>query len=268
MGRQPDYVKKKFSPLLQKTLKNVLAHRIKTEFPRIGGPRIVNLCVEIILQVVKAHFRSRDCIAPGQLVWMAVDVNDPPSRGKRIAETELVPVVLDVSTPGDIQRRLERQSPRERLKQRAIRVCHQAYEQGGLLSNCDVAELLNSEESVISTLLVEAQREQGQVVPRRATIHDVGTGLTHKRIICWKHYKEGKLTPEIARETYHSTEAVDRYLGQYDRVRYCRNQGMSLEKTAFTLNCSRSLVQEYLAIENEISKPPENKPKIGKEKKN
>lgn len=267
MGRQPDYVKKKFSPLLQKTLKNALAHRIQTEFPRIGGERIVHLCAEMILQDVQAHLWSRDRVSSGQMLWMAIDVNDPPSRGKRIAETQLVPVILDVSTPEDIQRRLERQPRRERLKQKAVRLCHQAYKQGGVLSNCDVAELLNSEESVISSLLVEAQREQGRVIPRRATVHDVGTGLTHKRIICWKHYKEDEAPEEIARKTYHSLEAVDRYLGQYKRVRYCCQQGMSLEETAFTLNCSRSLVQEYLAIDDEINKSSIRKKKKGKEKK-
>jgi len=80
----------------------------------------------------------------------------------------------------------------------------------------------------------------------------VGTGLTHKRIICWKRYAEGKSPDLVARETYHSLEAVDRYLGQFDRVRHCRQQGLSVEQTAFTLNCSRAWVNEYLAIDQEL----------------
>jgi Protein of unknown function (DUF1670) len=83
-------------------------------------------------------------------------------------------------------------------------------------------------------------------------VHDVGTGLTHKRIICWKYYAEGKSPTEIARQTYHSLEAVDRYLSQFDRVRHCREQGMSPAETAFTLNCSFSLVQEYLDIDRQL----------------
>lgn len=47
-------------------------------------------------------------------------------------------------------------------------------------------------------------------------------------------------------------EAVDRYLGQFDRVRHCRGEGMSPEQTAFTLNCGVSLVNEYLAIDGEL----------------
>jgi hypothetical protein len=64
----------------------------------------------------------------------------------------------------------------------------------------------------------------------------------------------GKPADVIARETYHSLEAVDRYLGQFDRVRHCRGEGMSPEKTAFTLNCSVALVNEYLAIDHELKK--------------
>ena len=54
----------------------------------------------------------------------------------------------------------------------------------------------------------------------------------------------------VARETYHSLEAVDRYLGQYDRVRHCRLQGLTPEQTAHTLACCLGLVREYLAIDD------------------
>ena len=40
MSSKPDFIRKKFGPLREKTLRNALAHRIAKEFPRIGGPRI------------------------------------------------------------------------------------------------------------------------------------------------------------------------------------------------------------------------------------
>lgn len=55
----------------------------------------------------------------------------------------------------------------------------------------------------------------------------------------------------MARETYHSIEAVDRYLGRYDRVRHCKVQGMTPEEPAHTLDCGLSLVKEYLDIDQE-----------------
>ena len=54
----------------------------------------------------------------------------------------------------------------------------------------------------------------------------------------------------VARETYHSLEAVDRYLGQYDRVRHCRLEGLTPEQTAHALGCGLPLVKQYLAIDD------------------
>lgn len=252
MSPRVDYVRKHFGSLLDKTLPNALAHRIAREFPRIGGPRIRRLCAEMILEVVAEHLRPREHVAHGQVVWMAVSVDDPPTWQKRIADTDLVPVVLDLVAAEDIEARLARQPPGERLERRLVRLCRQAFEQGALLSGCDLAELLHLDPRRVSSVLCRYEDRTGQIVPRRANVHDVGSGLTHKRIICRKRYLEGKPADQIARETYHSLEAVDRYLGQYDRVRHCRRQGLSVEETAWTLKCSRLLVEEYLAIDREV----------------
>lgn len=252
MGARIDFLRKKFKPLQDKTLKNALAHRVGQEFPRIGGPRILGLCADMILEVLQDHLRPLDHLHHGQALWLGYSVDDPPARHKRTLDTDLIPVVLDLSSFEDIERRLDRRPPAERILQKALRLCHQAYQQGALLSNCDLAELLNLGDAQIARLLSEHERTTQQVVPRRATLHDVGTGVTHKRIICRKRYLDGKPPEEIARETYHSLESVDRYLGQYDRVRHCSRQGLSPEATAYTLNCSLSLVHEYLAIDQEL----------------
>jgi hypothetical protein len=254
MSRKPDYVRKHYAPLLQKTLQNAVSHVIGQQFPRIGGPRIRELCAKMILEVVDAHVRPTEHMRHGQALWLGIATSDPPRRRQRTADTKLVPVALDLSLPEDIHARLDRKPSSERLRIKAVRLCEQAHEQGALLSSTDLAELLGSHDSRISAVLVQHEEQTGRLVPRRATLHDVGTGLTHKRIICWRRYAEGKPADIVARETYHSLEAVDRYLGQFDRVRHCRQEGMSPEKTAFTLNCSVALVNEYLAIDHELKK--------------
>jgi hypothetical protein len=255
MGAKPDYVRKRFGPLLDKTLQNAVAHRIGQEFPRLGGPRILGLCAELVIDVVAAHLRPREHLAHGQVLWMGISVNDPPARNKRTADTDLVPLILDLSLPEDVEARIDRVRPADRLLAKALRLCHQAYEQGALLSNCDLAELLSTEDTRIAHLLAEHERITGTVVPRRATVHDVGSGLTHKRIIVLKRYLEGKAPVDIGRETYHTLEAVDRYLGMFERVRCCRLQSFSPEQTAYALSCSPGLVQQYLAIDRELEQP-------------
>jgi DNA-binding CsgD family transcriptional regulator len=253
MNPKLDFVRKKFDPQRERTIKNALAQRLRQDFPRLGGDRILNLCAEMILEVVEQHLRSLEHVRHGQVVWMGVSRNDPPARRKRIIHTDLVPVVLSLSTAEDIDAILARQRASQRLLGKALRLCQEAYDQGALLSNCDLAELLNKSDSHIASLLAAHERKQQQVIPRRATLHDMGSALTHKRIICWKRYAEGKSQDQIARETHHSLEAVDQYLGKFDRVRNCLQQGMNPTEIAFTLNCSLALVNQYIAIDNELN---------------
>jgi hypothetical protein len=89
MSTKPDFVRKKFGPLRDKTLRKALAHRIAQEFPRIGGPRICQLCAEMILEVIFKHMRPQDHVAHGQILWMAVSLNDPPRHRQKIADTDL-----------------------------------------------------------------------------------------------------------------------------------------------------------------------------------
>jgi DNA-binding CsgD family transcriptional regulator len=128
----------------------------------------------------------------------------------------------------------------------------QAYEQGGLLTNHDLSEILNLAESLIAQLLANYERQNKTLIPRRGTVHDAGNSLSHKWIICHKRYVEGKSADQIARESYHSLEAVDRYLGQFDRVRHCLQQGMDTVEIAHILNCSVSLVEVYQQIDKEL----------------
>jgi alkylated DNA nucleotide flippase Atl1 len=252
MGRAVDYTRKKFGPLKAKSLRNALAHRM-AELPGMGGARIRRVCADMILEVVWDHLRPREHLRHGQVLWVGLSVDHPPRYRQRIADAQLVPVVLDLSTPRDVDDRIARLRIGQRLQRKAVRLCRQAFEQGAVLSNCDLAELLGTHACTIGRLLKRYEQETGRVVPRRATVHDVGTGVTHKRIICWKRYFEGKESEQIARETCHSIEAVDRYLERFDRVRHCRQEGMTPEKTAYMLRCSVSLVQQYLAIDEEIN---------------
>ena len=163
--------------LSAKTLENALAHRIEKEFPRIGGPRICKLCAEMILEVVNSHIQSRQSVRHGQILWTAVSIDDRPGWSQKIADTDLVPVLLDASTTQDIQSRIDGVHPREVRLRKAVRMCHQAYEQGGLLTNYDLSEILNIPDSLVGQLLAGYERETNKVVPRRGTIHDAGSNV-------------------------------------------------------------------------------------------
>ena len=251
MNPKVDHRRKRFAPMLEKSLKNALSYRIGQDFPRLGGERIRQLCADMILDVVQQHLRPREHLQHGQILWLAVSLNDPPSRKKRIRDTELLPVVLDLSTNDDVQAIIDRLKPQARLLRKAQRLCEQAHAQGALLSNSDLAELLTRSDSQLASLLAAHERDSQTLVPRRATLHDFGSGQTHKAIIC-RLYLAGKTADQIARETHHSLAAVDRYLADFARVRQCRKLGMSLEQIVFTLKHTRHLVQQYLELDKEL----------------
>ena len=76
-----------------------------------------------------------------------------------MADTDLVTVVLDASTGEDIQSRIDRVPPGQWRLRKAIRMCRQAYEQGGLLNNQDLSEILNFSDSLIAQLLSSHERQ-------------------------------------------------------------------------------------------------------------
>lgn len=243
---------KHFGSLQTRNLRASIAQRIAEQFPRIGGDRVVGLCADMVLEVVNEHIEPRGHVTSGQVRWLAIHRDCPPRRHPRARPPRLVCVTLDLITPEDVELRIQGRPAPERHLQKILRLCRQAHGQKALLSNSDLAELLNLSPSHIGTLLSAHERLTGKSVPRRATLHDVGTALTHKGIICRKRHLEGKEPDQIARETYHSLDAVDRYLGQYDRVRSCARLNMTPEQTAHILNCSLPLVNQYLQLHSEF----------------
>jgi hypothetical protein len=245
-------VRKHYRSQFDKALRPALAGRIAKEFPRIGGGRMVALCADIVMEVVEQHLRPLEHIRHGQILWIAVATDSPLRHRQHLRDADLVPVLLDLSTPADIEARIDRKSPRQRRLQKALRLCEQAHAQGGLLSNCDLAELLATCEKDISSLLAEHERTAGKSIPRRATLHDVGTALTHKAIIIRLRYRDGKSPDQVARDTRHTLQAVDNYLGTFDRVCACRNLGLTPEQTAAAIGKSLHLVREHLAIDDSL----------------
>ena len=251
--RVPNYLHKHLKPMKAKSLRSQLSRTIRQHFPRIGGTRITDLCADLIIDVVERHLRPRDSLHHGQLLWLGFDIDDPPARHKTSENVRLVPVVLDLWTDQDLEAHLDRLPASQRLLARCIRMHEQSYAQGALLSNVDLAGMLGVSESRISKLLAAHERDHKVVIPRRATLHDVGSGVTHKRIICWKRYVEGKSPDVIARETHHSLTAVDRYLGMFDRVRCCNQQQLPSHEIARVLGCTERLVLEYLDIDAKLA---------------
>ncbi len=138
------------------------------------------------------------------------------------------------------------------LENRTARVLKSGDKQKMTLSGVDLSTMFGVSTGTVSRCIRNYEREYNVILPRRGTIHDLGPTVSHKALICKKKLLEGKETPDIARETFHSPESVDRYLLAFYRVRFCIKKGMSIDEIAYATQMSQSLIREYQALYNEI----------------
>ncbi len=186
------------------------------------------------------------------MLWYAVAEDEKPSYAKRITETKIVPVVLSIVSDDDIEGLKKGAGLREIKKRLPIRLHKEAMEQGGVLSELDTKVILKMSSTTISKNILNYEKESGEIVPRRGTVHDMGRSVTHKRIICHKRFAKKYSSVRIARETAHSLEEVEKYLLDCRRVKYCLLKGLEEEQICFVLKMSRGLAREYIEIINEV----------------
>lgn len=248
-----NYRRDLYAPLCDKTFETAVSNLIATEFPRIGGPRVNELLVKELKLIVEQYYPPITNLRMGQILWFAVAKDEKVGYGKSMKNLRLRPVILSVITHDDIQKMANGLRIKEIRKDAAARMLLEADEQGGILAETDLALIFSCSHATISNYILEYEREHDVVLPRRGTVHDLGLSISHKSIICRKSILDKKATPDIARETYHSPDAVDRYLNDFERVRFCLNKEMSVEGIAFATGMSRSLVLEYQDLVNELS---------------
>ena len=104
--------------------------------------------VDDILTTVDSYYRYSDnsFLKPGQMVWHAVPIDEFPAKGKSIYQTALKPVVLDIISDSDIEDMKKPLHHREIRLKRVERWTQQAFEQGALLTQLDLAVLLSVNE--------------------------------------------------------------------------------------------------------------------------
>jgi hypothetical protein len=178
---------------------------------------------------------------------MAVPVDEYPQRGKTIAQTRMKPVVISFVTDDDIGHIAHGFDTVTLRKKRIIRWTDEAFDQGALLTQLDLAMLLGLCDAVVSKYVQEIQ-STGKILPTRGNIHDLSGAVTHKREIITL-YLEGYLTPDIAVRTKHSKEAVDRYIRDYHRVELLWQYGITdPDQISQLTRLSKRVVLQYIDL--------------------
>jgi len=245
---------KRYRRLKSKSLQQVLTYRFLNHYGYDKGEITVKAIVNDILNLIENYFllspktENQQFINYGYLTWMAVPVDEYPQRGKTIAATRLKPILLSFITDDDISHISNGFSAKSLRKKKLLRWVDQAFDQGALLTQLDLAALLGCCDTVISQYVQEIQKETGQILPTRGNIHDLSGAITHKKEIITL-YLEGYLTPEIASKTNHSKEAVDRYIKDFHRVKLLwENKITNPDDIANVARLSKRVVQQYIDL--------------------
>lgn len=237
-----------FCPQVYKCFEGALEAFFSYECPQIGGFRTRQVLVKSITDMVRQFYPETSHMQPGQVTWPTVHRDEFSSYGKSIKETRLTTVVLDLVQSQDAMDRAKGKKLRIVKKEAVARLCKQAFNQEGCLTNAEIAILLKMSMGTVGKYIKEWEMENREVLPRRGSIHDLGPTLTHKTIIIEKLFIEQKTVQQVSRETCHSLPAIQRYISTFKQVLLCKQKGMSIEETAFSVGRTIRLVKEYEKI--------------------
>jgi len=140
--------------------------------------------------------------------------------------------------------RIENKSALRRVK--ILRMTEESLDQGGLLTQEDLADILQVSTRTIRRD-IKKLKAQGISVPTRGTYQDIGPGISHKTKII-KLYLEYNTYSEIQRKTRHSPGAINRYINDFGRVLLSIKNKLSIKETAYIVGISERLVKEYTEL--------------------
>ena len=208
---------------------------------------------ELVNVIEEVYFSDPDLklLLPGQMKYSCVQTSEP--AGKPIKDCQMVTVTLTLLHDEDTTSLpyKDKDASIEMRWRRLLRICDEAREQGGLLSQEDLSKLLMSDIRTIRRDIAEL-RTIGIVVPTRGTIKDIGPGVTHKEIAI-RLWLEGKEPTEVAKQIHHSVKATENYLEKFKRVAYLRGQkGFTEFEISRTIGISTAATKTFLALYTEF----------------
>jgi hypothetical protein len=245
----PSIAQRRFGRIKAKSLKHVVLDRFLNHYGFDKGKVVAEAIVCDLLELIEHFYRYTDnsFLKAGQLVWHAVPLDEYPKRGKSMAQTKLIPVVLDMITEEDLEDLRQQIHHRELRMKRIERITQQAYDQGGLLSLLDLAVLFTVSEPTAGDYTREYHSLYGRPLPTRGNIQLIGGGQTHKQEIIAFHLK-GWLVPAICTKTNHSKEAVERYINDFEAIRLLSTKFDDVDTISRIRRLAPSVVKQYLDL--------------------
>ena len=242
MIRKPDK-ERRYNAAHDRFLKPTITNFLVNELRYLGPVTAANVADELI-RIFEENTPQKDRVKHGQMLWNALDKNTGADSRNRKYKS----VILSIVTDEDIALFEKNKSIKEIRKQVIARIINEAYQQGGILSARDISLMLATSDSSISSVRIEFEKEHNTVLPHTGVLHDMGSSITHKNIIVYKHVVEKKSTNIVALETNHSQRAVDHYICDYNRVKTLIEDNKNLEFIHLATKIAKPVIKQYQAI--------------------
>src|SRR6056297_4176070 len=181
--------KQVYGRLQEKTLKNRLIIHLLENYGYQDKPKVAEALVADLLSLHSQSTKDASDLKPGQILWPVVLKTEKNGNGKTIAKTKSKLVILSVVADSDIIDYAQGRRPLEVLPKRVARIIWEAYQQGGVLIQADVALIFNQSQAKISQVVLAYQRQKNVLLPLRGVVQDIGPSITHKVKIIQLHTK-------------------------------------------------------------------------------
>lgn len=223
----------------------------------------VKLCEDFSLSLAEAKVLSSEIIEEqarltnsplrDQEIWFTCIAKHEPA-GKRLKDCQKVRVRLELADDPDDPSK----SNQERLFKLLHRLCWKSLEQGGVLSNEDLAQILFTSEKTIRRML-EQYRTLEIFIPTRGNYRDIGPGTSHK-VQALRLFLKAYTPTRIADMLGHNITSIERYLSDFCLVVAGHEEGFAPLRIARSARMSERLVRQYIDLYVQFSQYPEYQP--------
>ncbi len=205
----------------------------------------------LILMTAKECLLRENNLREGQIEVTVVMIEERGGKVLEKLEKKKVHLTIDNGIED-----LEVQKEFGRICLRRIkiqRICQEAIEQEGVLSQEDVSKYLLCTVRTIQRDIREIKKSGTEIITR-GYIHNIGRCQTHKVKIIGM-YLDGLTYSEIKLKTRHSVGAIKRYLESFTKVLMAQRQGIYKEKDIRAVTgISEVLVKQYKELIQESKK--------------
>lgn len=188
---------------------------------------------------------------PGQIVYQAIAIDEP--AGKPLKKCRKVPVHLTLIAEEDGQDWAIK-GPEHLRRLRVHRLIYEALLQGGALSQEDLACLLGVSLKTIKRIFA-LYRRQGQPLPSRGEIQDMGRGVSHKIPVIRQYVRDlsfSRISLDLGK---HGIPNMARYLRYFALVMILEDRELAPEQMESVVGISQNLIEQYRALYTELKVP-------------